>query len=96
MSIDAYVCMYDMCISVYICTYMQAQWAAAKAEEVKRFAKSVELRAWLVPELRALCEVRGLRKTGRKAELVARLCDELCKPEPAAKRPRTGLPVHMF
>ena len=68
---------------------MQAQWAAAKAEEVKRFAKSVELRAWLVPELRALCEVRGLRKTGKKAELVARLCDELCKPEPAAKRPRT-------
>ena len=53
-----------------------------------REAKSIELRARTLEELRAMCARRGLRKSGLKAELVARLCNELCSEEPPAKRPR--------
>jgi hypothetical protein len=42
-----------------------------------------------VAQLKALCGQHGVRKTGVKAELVARLCDALCTDGPAAKRPRT-------
>ena len=53
-----------------------------------REAKSIELRARTLEELRAMCARRGLRKSGVKAELVARLCNALRREEPAAKRPR--------
>ena len=54
-----------------------------------REAKSTELNAQTVVQLKALCGQQGVSKTGVKAELVARLCDALCPDEPAAKRPRT-------
>ena len=47
------------------------------------------IRAHTVAQLKVLCAQHGLRKTGTKAELVARLSDALCVAEPAAKRPRT-------
>ncbi len=64
---------------------VQVQWA----NEARRAAKTAELRAHTVPQLRALCAEHGLHKAGVKAALVARLCDALCADEPAAKRPRT-------
>ena len=45
-------------------------------------AKSAELGARTVMQLKAQCAQHGLRKTGTKAELVARLCDELSMAEP--------------
>jgi hypothetical protein len=54
-----------------------------------REAKRIELRARTLEELKEMCARRGLRKSGLKAELVARLCNALCSVEPAAKRPRT-------
>jgi hypothetical protein len=45
-------------------------------------AKRAELGARTVMQLKAQCAQHGLRKTGTKAELVARLCDELCTAEP--------------
>jgi hypothetical protein len=52
-------------------------------------AKSAELSAQTVAQLKALCGQHGVSKTGVKAELVVRLCDALCTGAPAAKRPRT-------
>ncbi len=52
-----------------------------KLANLKR-AKSAELGAHTVAQLRALCAQRGLRKAGAKAELVARLCDALCADAP--------------
>ncbi len=52
-------------------------------------AKSAELNAQTVAQLKALCGQQRVSKTGVKAELVARLCEALCPDGPAAKRPRT-------
>ena len=41
-------------------------------------ARRAELRAHSVAQLRELCVQHGRRKTGAKAERVARLCDALC------------------
>jgi hypothetical protein len=57
--------------------------------ETAREAKSAELNAQTVAQLKALCGQQGVSKTGAKAELVARLCDVLCTDGLAAKRPRT-------
>ena len=60
----------------YRCSWdMQATLANVKE------AKSAELGARTVMQLKAQCTQHGLRKTGTKAELVARLCDELCTAE---------------
>jgi hypothetical protein len=53
----------------------------------------MELCTHTMGQLKALCAQHGLRKSGVKAELVARLCDALCADEPAAKRPRTKVRV---
>ena len=53
-----------------------------------REAQRIELRARTLEELKAMCARRSWRKSGLKAELVARLCNALCSEEPAAKRPR--------
>jgi hypothetical protein len=63
--------------------------APTSASVSEREAKSTELNAQTVAELKALCGQHGVSKTGVKAELVARLCDALCTGAPAAKRPRT-------
>ena len=52
--------------------------AALECAAAKRAAKSAELREHTVAQLKSLCAQHGLRKTGAKAELVARLCDALC------------------
>ena len=53
-----------------------------KLANLKR-AKSAELGAHTVAQLRALCAQHGLHKAlGAKAELVARLCDALCADAP--------------
>ena len=57
-------------------THVQATLANVKE------AKSAELGARTVMQLKAQCTQHGLRKTGTKAELVARLCDKLCTAEP--------------
>ena len=56
-----------------------------------REAKSAELSAQTVAQLKALCGQQGVSTTAAKAELVARLCDALCPDGPAAKRPRTAV-----
>ncbi len=63
--------------------------APTSASVSQREAKSAELNAQTVAQLKALCGQHGLSKTGVKAELVVRLCDALCTGAPAAKRPRT-------
>jgi hypothetical protein len=63
--------------------------APTSASVSAREAKSAELSAQTVAQLKALCAQQGVSKTGVKAELVARLCDALCTDGPAAKRPRT-------
>ena len=67
----------------------RAAGAPTSASVSAREAKSTELNAQTVVQLKALCGQQGVSKTGVKAELVARLCDALCPDEPAAKRPRT-------
>ena len=62
-------------VSVLMDTHVQAMLANVKE------AKSAELGARIVMQLKAQCMQHGLRKTGTKAELVARLCDELCTAE---------------
>ena len=57
-------------------THVQATLANVKE------AKSAELGARTIMQLKAQCTQHGLRKTGTKAELVARLCDKLCTAEP--------------
>jgi hypothetical protein len=66
----------------------RATGAPTSASVSAREAKSAELNAQTVAQLKALCAQRGVSKTGVKAELVARLCDALCTAGPAAKRPR--------
>ena len=66
-----------------------ATGAPTSASESAREAKSTELKAQTVAQLKALCGQHGVSNTGVKAELVARLCDALCPDGPAAKRPRT-------
>jgi hypothetical protein len=66
-----------------------ADVAPTSASVSAREAKSAELNAQTVVQLKALCGQHGVSKTGVKAELVARLCDALCTGAPAAKRPRT-------
>ena len=66
-----------------------ATGAPTSASVSEREAKSTELNAQTVAQLKALCGQHGVSKTGVKAELVARLCDALCTDGPAAKRPRT-------
>ena len=63
--------------------------APTSASVSAREAKSAELSAQTVAQLKALCGQQGVSKTGVKAELVARLCDALCTDGRAAKRPRT-------
>ena len=41
-------------------------------------ARRAELGAHTVAQLKVLCAQRGLRKTGTKAALVARMCDAVC------------------
>jgi hypothetical protein len=67
----------------------RATGAPTSAGVSAREAKSAELSAQTVAQLKALCGQHGLSKTGVKVELVARLCDALCTDGPAAKRPRT-------
>ena len=67
----------------------RAAGAPTSAGVSAREAKSAELSAQTVAQLKALCGQHGLSKTGVKSELVARLCDALCTGAPAAKRPRT-------
>ncbi len=67
----------------------EANEAKRVANEAQRGATRGELRAHTVAQLKALCAQQGLRKTGVKEELVARLCDVLCTDEPAAKLRRT-------
>ena len=67
----------------------RATGAPTSASVSAREAKSAELNAQTVAQLKALCGQHGVSKTGVKAELVARLCDALCTGAPAAKRPRT-------
>ena len=67
----------------------RATGAPTSASLSAREAKSAELSAQTVAQLRELCRKQGVSKTGVKAELVARLCDALCTGAPAAKRPRT-------
>ena len=67
----------------------RAAGAPTSASVSERVAKSAELNAQTVAQLKALCGQHGVSKTGVKAELVARLCDALCTDGPAAKRPRT-------
>ena len=64
----------------------QARWA----NEARRAAKTAELRAQTVPQLRALCAEHGLHKAGVKAALVARLCDALCSAEPGGEAAEDG------
>ena len=64
----------------------EANAAHREANAAKREATRGELRAHTVAQLKAMCAQHGLRKTGAKEELVARLCDVLCTDEPAAKR----------
>ncbi len=66
---------------------------ARLATKAKHDATSMELCTHTMGQLKALCAQHGLRKSGVKAELVARLCDTLCADEPAAKRPRTKVRV---
>jgi len=66
----------------------RAAGAPTSASVSAREAKSAELSAQTVAQLKALCAQQGVSKTGVKAELVARLCDALCTDGPAAKRPR--------
>ena len=66
-----------------------ATGAPTSASVSEREAKSAELSAQTVAQLKALCAQQGVSKTGVKAELVVRLCDALCTGAPAAKRPRT-------
>jgi hypothetical protein len=66
----------------------RATGAPTSASLSAREAKSAELSAQTVAQLKALCAQQGVSKTGVKAELVARLCDSLCTAGPAAKRPR--------
>jgi hypothetical protein len=74
---------------------------AQPSSDTKHAASSAELgglqtynQLWLLAQaqtavqLKALCGQRGLRKTGSKSELVARLCDAACSDKPAPKRPR--------
>ncbi len=63
--------------------------APTSASVSEREAKSAELNAQTVAQLRELSRQQGVSTTGVKAELVARLCDALCTDGPAAKRPRT-------
>ena len=65
---------------------VQVQWA----NEARRAAKTAELRAHTVPQLRALCAEHGLHKAGVKAALVARLCDALCSAEPGGEAAEDG------
>ncbi len=46
-----------------------------------REAKKIKLRARTLEELKEMCARRGVRKSGLKAELVARLCNALCREE---------------
>ena len=66
----------------------RATGAPTSASVSAREAKSAELSAQTVAQLKALCGQQGVSKSGVKAELVARLCDALCTDGPAAKRPR--------
>ena len=60
---------------------------AARDGEAARETKLAELRALKVPELKQLCDQHDVRKTGKKEELVARLCDALSNAEqPVEKR----------
>ena len=68
------------------CARGQARWA----NEARRAAKTAELRAQTVPQLRALCAEHGLHKAGVKAALVARLCDTLCSAEPGGEAAEDG------
>ena len=51
-----------------------------------REMKLAELRALKVPELKQLCDQHDVRKTGKKEELVARLCDALSNAEQPAEK----------
>ena len=44
------------------------------------------MRALKVPELKQLCDQHDVRKTGKKEELVARLCDALSNAEQPAEK----------
>ena len=66
-----------------------ADVAPTSVSEAARGAKSAELNAQTVVQLKKLCRKQGVSPTGVKAELVARLCDVLCTDGRAAKRPRT-------
>ena len=59
-----------------------ADVAPTSVSEAARGAKSAELNAQTVAQLKELCRKQGVSPTGAKAELVARLCDELCTAEP--------------
>ena len=54
---------------------------APRTGEAARETKLAELRALKVPELKQLCDQHDVRKTGKKEELVARLCDALSNAE---------------
>ena len=54
---------------------------AARDGEAARETKLAELRALTVPGRKQLCDQHDVRKTGKKEELVARLCDALSNAE---------------
>lgn len=65
-----------------LCDAALAPVATAKRTgEAPRETKLAELRALKVPELKQLCDKHDVRKTGKKEELVARLCDALSNAE---------------
>ncbi len=58
----------------------------ARTGEAARETKLVEFRALKGPELKQLCDQHNVRKTGKKEELVARLCDALSNAEQLAEK----------
>ena len=59
---------------------------APRTGKAARETKLAELRALKVPELKQLCDQHDVRKTGKKEELVARLCDALSNAEQPAEK----------
>jgi hypothetical protein len=59
---------------------------APRTGEAARETTLAELRALKVPELKQLCDQHDVRKTGKKEELVARLCDALSNAEQPAEK----------
>jgi hypothetical protein len=69
-----------------LCDALAPVAIAKRTGEASRETKLAQLRALKVPELKQLCDQHDVRKTGKKEELVARLCDALSNAEQPAEK----------